>query len=54
MLRGLGYTWIELKDLDRAEAFYRRSLEVEPGNATATKELQYIERSRPPAPQASQ
>lgn len=54
MLRGLGYTWIELKDLDRAEGFYRRSLEVEPGNATATQELEYIERSRPPAPPASQ
>lgn len=46
VLRGLGYTWIELRDLDRAEAFYRQSLEVEPGNALARRELEYIRQQR--------
>lgn len=46
VLRGLGYTHIELGDLDRAEAAYRQSLEVEPGNALAMKELEYIAQRR--------
>jgi len=46
VLRGLGYTYIELQDLDRAEALYRQSLEIEPGNTTAERELEYIRRQR--------
>jgi len=46
VLRGLGYTYIELHDLDRAEALYRQSLEIEPGNSTAERELEYIRQQR--------
>ncbi|HEY0502434.1 MAG TPA: tetratricopeptide repeat protein [Lysobacter sp.] len=46
VLRGLGYTWIELRDLDRAEDYYRQSLQVEPGNAVAEHELRYIREQR--------
>ena len=46
VLRGLGFTWIELHDLDRAEALYRQSLELAPGNSTAERELEYIRQQR--------
>lgn len=46
VLRGLGFTWIELHDLDRAEALYRQSLELDPGNSTAERELEYIRQQR--------
>lgn len=46
VLRGLGYTHIELGDLDEAERMYRRSLEAEPGNALALRELDYIAKQR--------
>lgn len=46
VLRGLGYTYIELHELDRAEALYRQALEIEPGNTTAERELEYIRQQR--------
>lgn len=46
VLRGLGYTHIELGDLDQAETAYRQSLQVEPDNALAMKELDYIAKQR--------
>lgn len=45
-LRGLGYTQVELGDLAAAEEAYRKSLEVEPGNALAERELDYIRKQR--------
>lgn len=44
--RGMGYAYIELKDLDRAEEAYRKSLEIDPGNRTAQSELEYIKQQR--------
>lgn len=41
-LRGLGFILIESGKLDRAEALYRESLEIDPGNKTAINELKYI------------
>lgn len=46
VLRGLGYTHVELGDLDAAEQAYRKSLEAEPGNALAQRELDYIRKQR--------
>lgn len=46
VLRGIGYSQVELGDLDAAEQAYRQSLEIEPGNTTATNELDYIRRQR--------
>ena len=44
--RGLGYTYVELDDLDNAQRAYEQSLKLEPGNPLATEELQYIRRLR--------
>lgn len=41
-LRGIGWILIEQGDLDGAEAAYKASLELDPGNSTATNELEYI------------
>lgn len=41
-LRGLGYTLVELGDLQAAEQAYQDSLVVEPGNPLAQRELQFI------------
>ena len=41
-LRGIGWILIEQGDLDGAEAVYRESLQLDPNNATATSELDYI------------
>lgn len=46
VLRGLGYTHVELGDLAAAEDAYRKSLDVEPGNALAARELDYIRQQR--------
>jgi tetratricopeptide (TPR) repeat protein len=43
-LRGIGVVLIDLQDLDGARASLKRSLEVEPGNAVALNELEYIDR----------
>ena len=45
-LRGIGYSQIELGDLDGAEQSYRESLEVEPDNALAQSELDHIRQQR--------
>lgn len=44
--RKRGYILVDLNRLDEAEAAYRRSLELEPGNATALEELDYIAKQR--------
>jgi len=38
---------VEKHDLDGAEKLYKQSLEVEPGNAGAMSELEYIKSIRP-------
>lgn len=40
--RGQGFVLIEIEDLDGAEAAFKASLEIEPGNDVALNELQYI------------
>lgn len=45
-LRGIGFTLIELGDLDQAESMFRESLEIDPGNKLALNELGYIEHLR--------
>ena len=45
-LRGVGYSQVELDDLDAAEQAYLESLEVEPGNSLAQRELEYIREQR--------
>ena len=47
-LRGLGYTHVELGDLDAAEQAYQASLKAEPDNALALRELDYIHKQRKP------
>jgi len=42
-LRGLGFTLIELGELDAAQRAFEESLIVEPGNDLAESELRYIE-----------
>jgi tetratricopeptide (TPR) repeat protein len=41
-LRGMGFTTIELGDLETAEELFHRSLELDPGNPGAKAELEYI------------
>lgn len=48
VLRGLGYTEVELGDLDAAEQAYDKSLKAEPDNALALRELDYIRKQRKP------
>jgi len=40
--RGRGFVLIEMGEMDRAEAAFRRSLETEPDNKVALNELRYI------------
>lgn len=44
--RGRGFVLIEMNRLDEAETAYKTSLELDPGNPIATKELAYIESLR--------
>ena len=46
MLRGEGYSLVELKRYDEAEAAYRESLKVDPSHGHAAAELDYIARAR--------
>ena len=41
-LRGIGFTLVELNHLAAAREAYEQSLQVEPGNAIALQELDYI------------
>jgi tetratricopeptide (TPR) repeat protein len=50
LLRGRGFALGELGRYDEAEAAYKRSLELEPGNHTAQNELDYIAGQRRGAP----
>ncbi len=52
-LRGMGFTLIELGDLDKAETMFRKSLELDPNNQGARSELQYIEDVRKQQPKAN-
>lgn len=45
-LRGLGFTQIELGELDEAEKLFKESLVLDPGNKVAENELLYIEQIR--------
>jgi tetratricopeptide (TPR) repeat protein len=45
-LRGMGATWVDLGDLDKAEKALNESLLLEPGNAVARNELEYIRQLR--------
>jgi tetratricopeptide (TPR) repeat protein len=50
--RGRGFALTELGRLDDAQAAYRDSLQIEPGNARAQAELGYIARLRAGGPKA--
>jgi tetratricopeptide (TPR) repeat protein len=45
-LRGIGFSLIELGNLDEAESAFRESLEIDPGSEVALNELRYIEHLR--------
>jgi len=45
-LRGMGFAYIELGELEKAGDAYRESLKLNPGNRIAIKELIYLDRLR--------
>lgn len=45
-LRGIGFSLVELGDLDGAEEAYRQALQLQPESAVAKEELEYIQRLR--------
>jgi tetratricopeptide (TPR) repeat protein len=51
--RGVGYAQGELHAWTESRAAYRRSLEIEPGNAIAENELQWIDQQDPAGAQPS-
>ena len=53
LLRKRGFSLVELGQLDAAQAAYEDSLKAEPGNATALRELQYIQGLRAGAPRGT-
>lgn len=53
VLRGIGYSLVELADLEGARAAYEQALEVEPGNGLALRELEYIRQREAEAGAAS-
>lgn len=53
-LRGVGYSLVELGRLDEAEQAYKQALELEPGNAIARSELDYIREQREAATSAQE
>ncbi len=45
-LRGMGFSYVELNDLDRAEKVYREALALDPKDAQALRELELIAAQR--------
>lgn len=45
-LRGIGWAYVEMGDLDAAQKAYEESLVIEPGNDLAGRELEYIAKKR--------
>lgn len=45
-LRGIGFSLIELGDLDAAKKVFEESLKIDPDNETAKNELQFIEEAK--------
>lgn len=52
-MRGMGFVLIEQGKLDEAEALFRKCLEMDPNDAGAKTELQYIEEQRAKAPRTT-
>ena len=54
-LRGMGFAYVELGDLDKAEEAQQKSIEIEPDSSVAKRELKYIraEKARRPATAAT-
>jgi tetratricopeptide (TPR) repeat protein len=53
MQRGRGFALVELGRLDDGQAAYEESLKLEPGNARAMRELQYIARVKAGGPRTA-
>ena len=51
--RGIGFARIELGDLDKAEAMFRKCLKLDPNDRGAQSELQYIKDLRKQQPRAN-
>lgn len=49
-LRGIGYSQVELGDLEAAEQAYQQSLQIDPDSRIAKDELEYISQQRAKAP----
>lgn len=52
-MRGMGFILIEQGKLDEAEALFRKCLEIDPNDAGAKQELQYIAEQRAKRPRTS-
>jgi tetratricopeptide (TPR) repeat protein len=52
-MRGMGFVLIEQGKLDEAEVLFRKCLEIDPGDAGAKQELQYIAEQRAKAAKAA-
>jgi tetratricopeptide (TPR) repeat protein len=52
-MRGMGFVLIEQGRLDEAEALFRKCLEMDPDDAGAKQELQYIAEQRAKAPRTT-
>src|SRR5262249_33450357 len=52
-MRGVGFVMIELGKLDEAERKFREALQLDPADAGAARELQYIEKLRAEAASAA-
>jgi tetratricopeptide (TPR) repeat protein len=52
-MRGMGFVLIEQGRLDEAEALFRKCLEIDPNDAGAKQELQYIQEQRAKSPRTT-